>query len=208
MKNYSKKKEDTKRLILNYEVIADEIIVNYANGEVDIIPYSTKAEIKILKKMKLQLLRYNSFLNSLHDKFSVLLKLLIDELLMLVLFITIIATFEIPLIATIVGTISFPIVISLTAHKLVECQKRRNDIKEKILFLDSEESLFTSTKIKSPKNKELDIKSKDNKSVVTFNAMEGMEYTEMQQEYDNIEQELNKDKVKVLSKKRKIADRK
>mgnify|MGYP004557948597 CR=1 FL=1 len=52
MKYYTLNSKDATSFILNYEIKDNQIIVNYANGEHYIIPYTNDNEKKILKKME------------------------------------------------------------------------------------------------------------------------------------------------------------
>ncbi len=52
MKHYTLNSKDATSFILNYEIKDNQIIVNYANGEHYIIPYTNDNEKKILKKME------------------------------------------------------------------------------------------------------------------------------------------------------------
>ncbi len=52
MKDYTLNFKDAKSFILNYEIKDNQIMVNYANGEHYIIPYTNDNEKKILKKME------------------------------------------------------------------------------------------------------------------------------------------------------------
>ena len=52
MKDYTLDSEEAVSFILNYEIKDNQIIVNYANGEHYIIPYTNDNEEKILKKME------------------------------------------------------------------------------------------------------------------------------------------------------------
>jgi len=70
MKDYSLNLEDSKTFVLNYTVKDNQITVNLANGENYVIPYTAENEVKLLKRMKTQVLQSDEFMSKQEKRFS------------------------------------------------------------------------------------------------------------------------------------------
>ena len=70
MKDYSLNLEDSKPFVLNYTVKDNQITVNLANGENYVIPYTAENEVKLLKRMKTQVLQSDEFMSKQEKRFS------------------------------------------------------------------------------------------------------------------------------------------
>lgn len=207
MKDYSLNKKDAKNFILNYEVKDKQIIINYANGEIKIKPYSKQEEIALLHNMKMQVLRSDNFRTSLYNKYEALLRWIINELFLLVLFIIAIANFNVPIEIVLGGAVLFPVVISITVRKVFDCNKVRNDLKKQVLFIGNDRRLnpiirsdLEVTKGLDKELKEKVLLSKDESLPFTLNTIENIEYSELEKVYNHVEQFIDNDKPKVLRK--------
>ena len=87
MKDYSIGKNNSKHFILNYIIIGKQIIVYYANDDVDTFDYSIEKEKEILERMKYQVISSKNFYKGLNTKFEIFLKLFINEILLFIMFI-------------------------------------------------------------------------------------------------------------------------
>ena len=209
MKNYSLTKNGAKSFILNYIVINNNIFINRADGEVEIIPYSIFEEKNILNQMKNQVLSSKNFFSILNKKFEIFLKLLIIELLFLILFVLSTINLGFSSIQIIASTIIFPTIMGLTIYKLVDYQKIRSDIKKHFLFIKNENNLNLIIRNRPEVTKGLDdelkrkvLAKEGNNFLFTINTIDKIEYRELVQVYNHIEYSSNRDKVKSLKKKK------
>lgn len=198
MKNYSLNETQSKNFILNYIIIGKQIIINYANDDVDIIPYSTSNEKKILNKMKSQVLNSKKYLNEVNNKFEIFLKLFIDEILLFILYIIAVINIKITLIQSIIYSIIFPIVIALTGYKLNKYHNIRTDIKKNLLFLNNEDNLNLTIRNNPEITKGLDkeliekiYRNDGNNFSFTFNTIDNIKYRELQEIYRYVDKNIN-----------------
>ena len=191
MKDYSLGKEYKKDFILHYEIINNYIYISKADGKIEIKKYYKEEEIKILEKMKNQVLNSKEFSTTLNQKFETFIKLFLDESLLLTMFIVTILSLGLPIIPTIIGFITFPIVMSLTGLKLGKYTKLRNDLKKNLLFLKNEDNLNPILR----KNTEL-LKEKTNNFSFTLNTINDISYKQLIDLYSTL------NKPKKLTKKR------
>ena len=191
MKDYSLGKEYKKDFILHYEIINNYMYISKADGKIEIKKYSKEEEIKILEKMKNQVLNSKEFSTTLNQKFETFIKLFLDESLLLTMFIVTILSLGLPIIPTIIGFITFPIVMSLTGLKLGKYTKLRNDLKKNLLFLKNEDNLNPILR----KNTEL-LKEKTNNFSFTLNTINDISYKQLIDLYSTL------NKPKKLTKKR------
>ena len=191
MKDYSLSKEYKKDFILHYEIINNYMYISKADGKIEIKKYSKEEEIKILEKMKNQVLNSKEFSTTLNQKFETFVKLFLDESLLLTMFIVTILTLGLPIIPTIIGFITFPVIMTLTGLKLGKYTKLRNDLKKNLLFLKNEDNLNPILR----KDTEL-LKEKTNNFSFTLNTINDISYKQLIDLYSTL------NKPKKLTKKR------
>ena len=191
MKDYSLSKEYKKDFILHYEIINNYMYISKADGKIEIKKYSKEEEIKILEKMKNQILNSKEFSTTLNQKFETFVKLFLDESLLLTMFIVTILTLGLPIIPTIIGFITFPVVMTLTGLKLRKYTKLRNDLKKNLLFIKNEDKLNPILR----KDTEL-LKEKTNNFSFTLNTINDISYKQLIDLYSTL------NKPKKLTKKR------
>ena len=165
--------------------------ISKADGKIEIKKYSKEEEIKILEKMKNQVLNSKEFSTTLNQKFETFVKLFLDESLLLTMFIVTILTLGLPIIPTIIGFITFPVVMTLTGLKLRKYTKLRNDLKKNLLFIKNEEKLNPILR----KDTEL-LKEKTNNFSFTLNTINDISYKQLIDLYSTL------NKPKKLTKKR------
>lgn len=193
MKNYSISSAKSKEFILNYKVVGNQIIINYADGNVKMRDYSIQAEKEILEKMRMQVLMSRSFSANLNNKFEIFLKLFLDEVLLFVLFGIGAINLNLSLTGIIMGSIIFPIVIGYTGYKLRGYQKIRNDIKKNLLFINNEDRLNPIIRQKSHVTKRLrdELRKKiccGNTNTLPFslNSIDRLSYRELKEIYNSV----------------------
>ena len=146
---YSQNFKNEDSFILNYKVINNRIIVNYANGNVDIFVYSIDREKEILIQMKEQVLGSKGCLKSLYNETMIYFKLLTNKLALFIFFVAIMLFFDVSLLAAAVTFTYFPIVIGLLVRKLIKCKGVIEDVKKNLLFLSNEEKINSDIRNKS-----------------------------------------------------------
>lgn len=203
LENYSLNKNEATSFILHYEVINAFIYITYGDGRIDVKSYSIEEEKRILKKMKNQVLNSKNFLVDLNYKFEIFFKLLLDEILLLTMFIVTIISIGLPYFSTIIGLLIFPIIMGFTSYKLNGYKKLRKDIKKNLLFVKNEDNLNIIIR-NSPEviNKLRDkvLTKSSNKFVFTLNTIDRIKYEELQQIYDSVDKTIN-NRHKALNKK-------
>lgn len=210
MKNYCLDKNCCKYFILNYVVINDNLIINKADGTVDCLPYNIENEKVVLKVMKEQVLGSKKFFYLLNKKYEIFLKLFLDEILLVILLI--IAQGSIPIIYLFSEIIIFSILIGLTAGKLFNYKKTRDDIKKNFLFIRNELELNPIIrnnycgldKVDGNLRDKVLLKEGKNFSF-TLNTIDRLKYKELLSVYRDIDSTSQNDKcfTKKLSRKRK-----
>jgi len=207
LKNYCLNKVNSKYFILNYIVLNNQLIINYADGNIQYIPYSIENEKNILNAMKYQILNSKRFVNLLNQKFEIFLKLFLDELLLFILLI--IASFNMQLISSIVGFSILTSVIGLTGYKLFKYNNIRNDIKKHLLFISNEDDLNIGIRNNPELVRGLDDKLKgkvlskeSNNFLFTINTIDKMKYDELKRVYKYVDQDIEEEKHKKLSRRR------
>ena len=123
MKNYATNNESAKDFILKYIVFNNHLIINYANGSVEWIPYTIDNEKAILNKMKRQVLKSKRFLNNLNIKFEICVKLFLNMFLLFILFIISLFSATLPIWVICGSFIMFPTTMLITGYKLFSYQK-------------------------------------------------------------------------------------
>lgn len=198
MKNYSLSETQSKNFILNYIIIGKQIIINYANNDIDVIPYSISNEKEILNKMKNQVLNSKRYSSELNNKFEIFLKLFIDEVILFILCIIAMININFTLIPSIICSIIFPIVIGLTGYKLNKYHNIRKDIKKNLLFLNNEDNLNQTIRNNHKITEGLDEKLREkiyiketNNFSFTFNTIDNIKYRELQEIYRCVNNNIN-----------------
>ena len=210
MKNYSLNKKEAEIFILNYIILNNFIIVNYANGNVITMPYSTQKEKNILEKMRHQVLDCGEFYSILKNKFKIVSKLLVYEVIIFVsLLAAIVITPNPALVFVIVSIFSLVIGISFTLYKVLYYQKLRNDIKKHLLFLDNEDYLNLILRNNKNIRQNLDTTSltkvyegRQGDFSFDINTIDNINYSELKHLYEQTKQIINNNDIKVLKRKK------
>ena len=208
MKDYSLNDIQRKKFILNYIIIGKQIIVYYANDDVDTFDYSIEKEKEILERMKYQVISSKSFYKGLNTKFEIFLKLFINEILLFIMFIIGSMSITLTLITNIIGSILLPISILITGYNLNKCNSIRNDFKKHLLFLSNEEYFNNVIRNNLDATKELDEKlrkkvfnDESNNFRFSINTIDNMEYKELREVYRYVDNSVN-NKPNTLERKR------
>lgn len=208
MKDYSIVKNNNKHFILNYIIIGKQIIVYYANDDVDTFYYSIEKEKEILERMKYQVISSKRFYKGLNTKFEIFLKLFINEILLFIMFIIGSMSITLTLIPNIIGSILLPISILITGYNLNKCNSIRNDFKKHLLFLNNEEYFNNIIRNNLDATKELDEKlrkkvfnDESNNFRFSINTIDNMEYKELREVYRYVDNSVN-NKPNTLERKR------
>jgi len=202
MKNYELDIENSKRFILNYEIVNEEIIINLGTGEKYPIPYTIENEKRILEKMKKQVenckrLEYAKKQHIKAKRNTVIVSSVI------MLFNIISMAYGINIIPTMANIISLLICASATSYfgiKLSDVKETLDDIEKNKIFIINEIELNTNVKNNSnclsnttEKTKEIIAKNKEKN--ITVNTIDQIPYEDLKKILDNIrfEQELKID---------------
>lgn len=204
MKDYSIDKNNNKHFILNYIIIGKQIIVYYANDDVDAFDYSIEKEKEILERMKYQVISSKNFYKGLNTKFEIFLKLFINEILLLVMFIMGSMSMDFTLIPNIIGSFILPISIIITGYKLNKYNNIKKDFKKHLLFISNEDGLNNVIRNDMNVTRGLDegLRKKvfndcSNNFKFNINTIDGMEYKELREVYRYVD---NKNKVLIKRK--------
>ena len=208
MKDYSLNDIQRKKFKLNYIIIGKQIIVYYANDDVDTFDYSIEKEKEILERMKYQVISSKRFYKGLNTKFEIFLKLFINEILLFIMFIIGSMSITLTLIPNIIGSILLPISILITGYNLNKCNSIRNDFKKHLLFLNNEEYFNNIIRNNLDATKELDEKlrkkvfnDESNNFRFSINTIDNMEYKELREVYRYVDNSVN-NKPNTLERKR------
>lgn len=197
MKNYSLNLEDSKTFVLNYTVKDNQITVNLANGENYVIPYTTENEVKLLKRMKTQVLQSDKFMSKQEKRFSESWKEAIGSVSMIALSVIFLAT----------GTSMVPIISGICVgwfvldsgyriYSMVDSKRNIKDINKNKMLLNNEERL--NEKVKENQNVLAHTDEKTRKivhstpveqPVFTLNSIDKIKYEELKQILENIDRE-------------------
>ena len=193
MKDYTLNFEEAVSFILNYEIKDNQIIVNYANGEHYIIPYTNDNEEKILKKMEDQV--YSA---QYYDKLSKkILKKSRNWILFCILMIILLKTNSsfIPLMQNIlIG--SYTLCIGWKILYIKYIKTNINDLEKNKMLLDNQEKLNETVKENqniltnsNEKIKEMVKSTPEDKPVFTLNSVEKLKLKELKAILENIQGE-------------------
>lgn len=193
MKDYTLDSEEAVSFILNYEIKDNQIIVNYANGEHYIIPYTNDNEEKILKKMEDQV--YSAqYYDELSKK---ILKKSRNWILFCILMIILLKTNSsfIPLMQNIlIGSCTLCIGWKILYIKYIKANI--NDLEKNKMLLDNQEKLNKMIKENqniltnsNEKIKEMVKSTPEDKPVFTLNSVEKLKLKELKATLENIQRE-------------------
>lgn len=208
MKNYSLNGNEARDFILNYEIVDNDINVNYADGESKSIAYSIDEEKAILERMKEQVLNSKALLADTNAKFDIFCKLFMDEMLLLVMFIISVFSVGMPLMAIIMGLGIFSGAIGLTSYKVRKYHKLRNDIRKHWLFLDNEDCLNGVIRNNPEVARSLDdrlrskVLNEDKGMTFSLNTIGDIGYRELKQVYNQAEYVAGKRKYRARKRNR------
>ena len=193
MKDYTLDSEEAVSFILNYEIKDNQIIVNYANGEHYIIPYTNDNEEKILKKMEDQV--YSAqYYDELSKK---ILKKSRNWILFCILMIILLKTNSsfIPLMQNIfIAWFTFNIGFQIFDIKYVT--KILKDLEKNKILLDNQEKINEMIKENqniltnsNEKIKKMVKSTPEDKPVFTLNSVEKLKLKELKSVLENIQKE-------------------
>lgn len=188
MKDYSLNLEDSKTFVLNYIVINNQIMVRFANGEGYFIPYNAENEVKLLKRMKTQVLQSDEFMNKQEKRFSRSWKWAILSASIIALDIISLAS----------GNSAVPVLSGICAswfvfeiYNMVDSKRNIKDINKNKMLLNNEERL--NEKVKENYNvlaytdretKEIVHSTPIDQPVFTLNSIDKIKYEELKRILD------------------------
>ena len=140
MRNYIKW-DNKKDFIMGYDIKDNDIIIRYGDNSTSKVSYSRDKKKELLEKMKEQEIASKENLSELKNKADIFKKLLLDELVLLLMFIIAIVSVGIPFFTSVVGFSVFFLAISFTIIKLGDFIEIRDDIRKRLLFINNEECL-------------------------------------------------------------------
>ena len=201
MKDYSLNLEDSKTFVLNYTIKGNEITVNLANGENYVIPYTTENEVKLLEKMKIQVLQSEQFMIKQEKRFSKSWKWAIWDVSILALNVFSVITFasRYNVLLTKGGGMCvswFVFDIAYRINSMIDSKKNIKDINKNRMLLNNEER--QNEKVKENYNilAHTDKKTKEivhsipvDQPVFTLNSIDKIKYEELKQILKNIDRE-------------------
>lgn len=197
MKDYSLNLEDSKTFVLNYTVKDNQITVNLANGENYVIPYTAENEVKLLKRMKTQVLQSDEFMNKQEKRFSKSRKLAIWGVPMLALNVIASAS-DISAVSIVSGMWAswFVFDIGYRIYSMIDSKRNIKDINKNKMLLNNEERLNEKVKENHNVLAHTDEKTKKmvhstpvDQPVFTLNSIDKIKYEELKQILENIDRE-------------------
>lgn len=197
MKDYSLNLEDSKTFVLNYTVKDNQITVNLANGENYVIPYTTENEVKLLKRMKTQILQSDEFMNKQEKRFSRSWKWAIWSASMIALNIISLASGNsaVPVLSGICAS-WFVFDVGYRIYNMVDSKRNIKDINKNKMLLNNEERLNEKVKENynilahtDEKTKEIVHSTPVDQPVFTLNSIDKIKYEELKQILENIDRE-------------------
>lgn len=197
MKDYSLNLEDSKIFVLNYTVKDNQITVHFANGKNYVIPYTTANEVKLLKKMKTQVLQSDEFMNQQKKRLSISRIWIIFSVGLLVPNVILLAngTSVVPIINGL-SVILLTFDIGYRIYSIIDSKRNIKDINKNKMLLKNEEKLNekitenhnilanTNEKIKAMAHS-----TPESQPVFTLNSIDKIKYEELQQILENIDRE-------------------
>lgn len=193
MKNYELDIENSKRFILNYKIVNEEIIINLGTGEKYPIPYTIENEKRILEKMKRQVenCKKGVYAKKQHIKGK---RNTVVASSAIMLFNIISIAYGIDIIPIMVNITSLLICASVTSYfgiKLSDAKETLDDIEKNKIFIINEMELNTNVKNNSnclsnttEKTKEIIAKNKEKN--ITVNTIDQISYEDLKKILDNI----------------------
>jgi len=197
MKDYSLNLEDSKTFVLNYTVKDNQITVNLANGENYVIPYTAENEVKLLKRMKTQVLQSDEFMSKQEKRFSKSWKLAIWGVSMLALNVIASAS-DISAVSIVSGMWAswFVFDIGYRIYSMIDSKRNIKDINKNKMLLNNEERLNEKVKENHNVLAHTDEKTKKmvhstpvDQPVFTLNSIDKIKYEELKQILENIDRE-------------------
>lgn len=197
MKDYSLNLEDSKTFVLNYTVKDNQITVNLANGENYVIPYTAENEVKLLKRMKTQVLQSDEFMSKQEKRFSKSRKLAIWGVPMLALNVIASAS-DISAVSIVSGMWAswFVFDIGYRIYSMIDSKRNIKDINKNKMLLNNEERLNEKVKENHNVLAHTDEKTKKmvhstpvDQPVFTLNSIDKIKYEELKQILENIDRE-------------------
>lgn len=197
MKDYSLNLEDSKTFVLNYTVKDNQITVNLANGENYVIPYTAENEVKLLKRMKTQVLQSDEFMSKQEKRFSKSWKLAIWGVPMLALNVIASAS-DISAVSIVSGMWAswFVFDIGYRIYSMIDSKRNIKDINKNKMLLNNEERLNEKVKENHNVLAHTDEKTKKmvhstpvDQPVFTLNSIDKIKYEELKQILENIDRE-------------------
>lgn len=197
MKDYSMNSRNAKTFVLNYTVKDNQIIVHFANGENYVIPYTAENEVKLLKRMRAQVILADEFLREQEQNFSKNWKLVIGNAVMLAvnIFALVTGNSVVPILNG-TCTIIFTYLTGSLIYSMMDNKRNIKDVKKNKILLHNEEKLnqkikendnvFTNT---DEKMKEMVYFTPEDQPVFTFNSIDKMKYEELKKVLEMIELE-------------------
>ncbi len=220
MKDYSLNLEASKTFILNYIVKDNQIIVNLANGENYVIPYTIRNEKKILKRMKAQVLQSDEFISKQEERFSKSWKWVLFSLYVLdICFGVLIGNSVAPIISVVCAICGSGFLFNLgyRIYSMIDSKRNIKDVKKNKMLLDNEKRLNKKVKENynvlaniDEKTRELIHSTPANQPVFTLNSIDKIKYKTLKQILENIDREeefvfdYSSESDKVLNLKKKI----
>lgn len=197
MKDYSLNLEDSKTFVLNYTVKDNQIAVNLANGENYVIPYTTENEVKLLKRMKTQVLQSDEFMSKQEKRFSRSWKWAIWSVSMFALNVITLASGNSVLpIASGMCASWFVFDIGYRIYSMVDSKRNIKDINKNKMLLNNEERLNEKVRENhnilahtDEKTKKIVHSTPGDQPVFTLNSIDEIKYEELKQILENIDRE-------------------
>ena len=197
MKDYELDKSKKGLFILNYEIKGNKIIVNYANGDSVIIPWTEKNEHILNGKMKTQVQNANNYEKNCKNNFVIYAVLCIIGI-----------TVSIPCVKTIIDPSAMLTTIGscvlgggtgiavFSGIEMIIINKYLKDVKKNKKFLEIESEI--NSKVKENENmlynthkvtKNIVKNTPENRVVFTINNVDKVPFSDLEQIMSNIERE-------------------
>ena len=198
MKDYSLNLEDSKTFVLNYTVKDNQITVKFANGENYVIPYTTENEVKLLKRMKTQVLQSDEYMSNQQKIFSSSWEWAIWSVSMLALNGIALASDNsyLPIIVNGMFASWFAFDLGYRIYSMVDSKRNIKDINKNRMLLNNEERLNEKVKVNhnvlahtNKKTKEIVHSAPVNQPVFTLNSIDKIKYEELKKILENINRE-------------------
>lgn len=201
MKDYSINCVEKASFILNYKIVNNNIIINYANGYIELLPYSKENEDEILDTMKLQVVNSDEFTKETLSKFKSIivpfgivsygsLGVMANNIINIVNTGGDITSIEgaIPVIALCLS------IGAINTIKGIKYYLSLRDLDKNSLFQDNNFYMNLNMRIEdkylegvSEKTKEIIRNTKDGDNIFTFNTVDKMSYNDIKRILENIE---------------------